>query len=154
PNINMVSCGGQATIPIVHAVKRVSSRVPYAEVVASMSSKSAGPGTGANIDEVTRTPAKGIESVSGADKGKAIIILNPAEPPLLMRNTIYILSIDSDEQAVDKSIHDMVAEVSAYVPGYRLKHEIQFERFGDNRKIEITGVGEFAGLKSTVFLEV
>ena len=128
PNINMVSCGGQATIPIVHAVDRVA-RVHYGEIVASISSKSAGPGTRANIDEFTETTSKGIEVVGGAERGKAIIVLNPAEPPLLMRDTIYVLSEDGDTDAIVKSIEDMVAEVQAYVPGYRLKQDVQFETF-------------------------
>lgn len=154
PNVNMVTCGGQATIPMVHAVARVSKRLVYAEIVASMASKSAGPGTRANIDEATRTTAKGIETVGGADKGKAIIILNPAEPPLIMRDTVYTFSTGSEESAIVESVNAMVTEVQQYVPGYRLKHDVQFERFGNNRKIRITGRGEFEGLKSTVFLEV
>ena len=153
PNVNMVTCGGQATIPIVAAVARVA-KVPYAEIVASVSSRSAGPGTRANIDEFTRTTARGIEVVGGAEKGKAIIILNPAEPPMIMRDTVFTLSEMADEAEVEASIKDMVAEVQKYVPGYRLKQQVQFERFGSNRPIKIPGYGEFTGLKSSVFLEV
>lgn len=154
PNVNMVTCGGQATIPIVNAVRRVSERVPYAEIVASISSKSAGPGTRANIDEFTETTSHAIESVGGAEKGKAIIILNPAEPPLLMRDTVFALSIGADEKEIEQSVKDMVAEVQKYVPGYRMKQDVQFERFGSNRPLKIPGLGEFEGIKSSVFLEV
>ncbi len=153
PNINMVSCGGQATIPMVHAVARVA-KVHYAEIVASIASKSAGPGTRANIDEFTVTTAKGLEVVGGANKGKAIIVLNPAEPPLIMRDTVYCLSEDTDTDKIAKSVEQLVGEVQGYVPGYRLKQEVQFERFGSNRPLKIPGYGEFTGLKSTVFLEV
>lgn len=153
-NVNMVTCGGQATIPIVHAVARVSSRTPYAEIVASIASKSAGPGTRANIDEFTETTSHGIEVVGGAEKGKAIIVLNPAEPPLIMRDTVYVLSQGADEDEIAQSVEQIVAEVQAYVPGYRLKQKVQFERFGDNSRVHIPGVGEFEGLKTTVFLEV
>ncbi len=153
PNINMVSCGGQATIPMVHAVARVAP-VHYAEIVASIASKSAGPGTRANIDEFTVTTSKGLEVVGGAKRGKAIIVLNPAEPPLIMRDTVYCLSEDVDTDKIAKSVADLVGEVQGYVPGYRLKQEVQFERFGSNRPLKIPGYGEFTGLKSTVFLEV
>ncbi len=153
PNINMVSCGGQATIPMVHAVARVA-KVHYAEIVASIASKSAGPGTRANIDEFTVTTAKGLEVVGGAARGKAIIVLNPAEPPLIMRDTVYCLSEDTDTDKIAKSVEELVGEVQGYVPGYRLKQEVQFERFGSNRPLKIPGYGEFTGLKSTVFLEV
>lgn len=153
-NVNMVTCGGQATIPIVHAVSRVSQRVPYAEIVASIASKSAGPGTRANIDEFTETTSRGIETVGGAQRGKAIIILNPAEPPVMMRDTVYTFSQGATEQDIEKSIGDMVAEVQKYVSGYRLKQEVQFERFGGNNQLHIPGFGTFEGLKSTVFLEV
>lgn len=153
-NVNMVTCGGQATIPIVHAVARVSKRLPYAEIVASISSKSAGPGTRANIDEFTETTSQGIETVGGAEKGKAIIVLNPAEPPLIMRDTVYTFSIGGTEADIEKSVEDMVAEVNKYVPGYRMKQKVQFERFSGNNKLKIPGFGTFEGLKSTIFLEV
>jgi acetaldehyde dehydrogenase len=154
PNVNMVTCGGQATIPMVDAVARVSDKVHYAEIVASVSSRSAGPGTRANIDEFTRTTARGIEEVGGAAKGKAIIILNPAEPPMIMRDTVFTLSEGADEDAIRQSVKDMVAEVQKYVPGYRLKQEVQFERYGDNNRLKIPGMGEFTGLKSMIMLEV
>lgn len=153
-NVNMVTCGGQATIPIVHAVSRVSQRVPYAEIVASIASKSAGPGTRANIDEFTETTARGIETVGGAEQGKAIIILNPAEPPVIMRDTVYTFSQGATEQEIEQSIVEMVAAVQEYVPGYRLKQEVQFERFGGNNMLHIPGFGTFEGLKATTFLEV
>jgi acetaldehyde dehydrogenase len=152
-NVNMVTCGGQATIPMVAAVNQVSS-VRYAEIVASVSSKSAGPGTRANIDEFTQTTALGLEKVGGADKAKAIIVLNPAEPPLLMRNTVFTLCDPIDQEKVKESIESMVAKVQAYVPGYRLKQEVQFERFGSNNPCAIPGYGEFEGLKASIFLEV
>ncbi|MEO9969852.1 MAG: acetaldehyde dehydrogenase (acetylating) [Hyphomonadaceae bacterium] len=153
-NVNMVTCGGQATIPIVYAVSRVSKRTPYAEIVASIASKSAGPGTRANIDEFTETTSHGIESVGGAENGKAIIVLNPAEPPLIMRDTVYVLSQGGSEKDIEQSVEEMIADVQKYVPGYRLKQKVQFERFGDNNMVTIPGIGEFAGLKTTVFLEV
>ncbi len=153
PNVNMVTCGGQATIPVVHAVSRVA-KVHYAEIVASISSKSAGPGTRANIDEFTETTSRAIEQVGGATKGKAIIILNPAEPPMIMRDTVFTLSEAADEAAVSESIERMVKEVQGYVPGYRLKQKVQFERYGDNNPLTIPGFGEFTGLKTSVFLEV
>lgn len=153
-NVNMVTCGGQATIPMVYAVSRVSSRTPYAEIVASISSKSAGPGTRANIDEFTETTSHGIEKVGGAENGKAIIVLNPAEPPLIMRDTVYVLSQGAEEKDVEKSVQEMIVEVQQYVPGYRLKQKVQFERFGGNKPVRIPGVGEFEGLKTSIFLEV
>jgi acetaldehyde dehydrogenase len=154
PNVNMVTCGGQATIPIVAAVGRVSP-VIYGEIVASIASKSAGPGTRANIDEFTETTSKAIEVVGGARRGKAVIILNPAEPPLIMRDTVYCLCEDGEEAAIEASILAMVAEVQTYVPGYRLKQKVQFERIGHNDRLFIPEMGEaFAGLKVTVFLEV
>jgi len=152
-NVNMVTCGGQATIPMVAAVNQVSN-VRYAEIVASVSSKSAGPGTRANIDEFTQTTALGLEKVGGADKAKAIIVLNPAEPPLLMRNTVFTLCDPSDQTLVQESIEAMVTRVQSYVPGYRLKQEVQFERFGSNNPCCIPGYGEFEGLKASIFLEV
>jgi acetaldehyde dehydrogenase len=152
-NVNMVTCGGQATIPIVAAVSRVAT-VHYAEIVSSIASKSAGPGTRANIDEFTQTTAMGIEKVGGAAKGKAIIILNPAEPPVLMRGTVYTLSSGAEERQIADSIEMMVDQVKTYVPGYRLKQKVQFERFGSNNPVSIPGIGTFEGLKTSVFLEV
>ena len=153
-NVNMVSCGGQATIPMVHAVRRVAKRVPYAEIVASVASKSAGPGTRANIDEFTETTARGIEVVGGAERGKAIIVLNPAEPPMIMRDTVYTLSMGAELDELADSVEDMVREVQHYVPGYRLKQKVQFERFGSNDPLRIPGMGTYEGVKSTIFLEV
>ena len=153
PNVNMVTCGGQATIPMVAAVSQVAT-VHYAEIVASVSSRSAGPGTRANIDEFTRTTARAIEEAGGAAKGKAIIILNPAEPPMIMRDTVFTLSEGGDEAAIRASVAAMVAKVQAYVPGYRLKQEVQFERYGDNNRLRIPGLGEFTGVKTSIFLEV
>ena len=153
PNVNMVTCGGQATIPKVAGVSRVA-KVHYAEIVASVSSRSAGPGTRANIDEFTRTTARAIEQVGGATRGKAIIILNPAEPPMIMRDTVFTLSEGADEDTIRQSVKDMVAQVQKYVPGYRLKQDVQFERFGDNSKLKIPGQGEFAGIKTMILLEV
>jgi acetaldehyde dehydrogenase len=131
PNVNMITCGGQATIPIVYAVNRAlidKGGVPYAEIVASVSSSSAGPGTRANIDEFTKTTSRGVETIGGAKRGKAIIILNPADPPMIMRDTIFCaIPEDADTDAITKSIHDVVAEVQTYVPGYRLLNEPQFD---------------------------
>jgi acetaldehyde dehydrogenase len=152
-NVNMVTCGGQATIPIVAAVSQVAT-VHYAEIVASIASKSAGPGTRANIDEFTETTSKAIETVGGAAKGKAIIILNPAEPPMIMRDTIFTLSSGASEAEIEASVLAMVAKVQEYVPGYRLKQQLQFERFGANNPVVIPGLGTFEGLKTSVFLEV
>ena len=153
-NINLVTCGGQATIPIVHAVRSVSERLVYAEIVSSIASKSAGPGTRANIDEFTETTRLGIEVIGGAERGKAIIVLNPAEPPLLMRNTVFCLSQGGDREAIKASIAAMALRVQGYVPGYRLKQDVQFEVIGDNQKLNIPGIGSRSGLKTTVFLEV
>jgi acetaldehyde dehydrogenase len=153
-NVNMVTCGGQATIPMVAAINRVA-KVDYGEIVASISSKSAGPGTRANIDEFTETTAHAIEQVGGATRGKAIIILNPAEPPMIMRDTVYCLCDMADEDAIRASIREMENEVQSYVPGYRLKQEVQIEHVGNNAPLHIPEMGgDFTGLKVTVFLEV
>lgn len=152
-NVNMVTCGGQATIPMVAAVSQVAT-VHYAEIVASVSSRSAGPGTRANIDEFTRTTARAIEKVGGAAQGKAIIILNPAEPPMIMRDTVFTLSEGADEETIRASVETMVKKVQAYVPGYRLKQDVQFERYGDNNKLKIPGRGDFTGVKTMILLEV
>ena len=153
PNVNMVTCGGQATIPMVAAVKQVA-RVHYAEIVASVSSKSAGPGTRANIDEFTQTTARAIEQVGGAEKGKAIIILNPAEPPMIMRDTVYVLSEQVDKAKVAASVEEMAKAVQSYVPGYRLKQKVQFDDIPADAPMHIPGLGNFSGLKTSVFLEV
>jgi acetaldehyde dehydrogenase len=152
-NVNMVTCGGQATIPMVAAVSRVA-KVHYAEIIASISSKSAGPGTRANIDEFTETTSEAISAVGGAAKGKAIIVLNPAEPPLIMRDTVYVLSEAADQAQVEASIEEMAAAVQAYVPGYRLKQKVQFDLIPEDKPLNIPGVGRHSGLKTSVFLEV
>ncbi|WP_188197154.1 acetaldehyde dehydrogenase (acetylating) [Nonomuraea sp. SYSU D8015] len=149
-NVNMVTCGGQATIPIVHAVSRVTP-VAYAEIVASIASKSAGPGTRANIDEFTETTAAAIESVGGAARGKAIIILNPADPPLIMRDTVYCLIGAADHDAIRASVEEMVAEVAKYVPGYRLKQDVQFTPIEEP---VTTLTSEPVTTRVSVFLEV
>lgn len=154
PNVNMVTCGGQATIPMVHAVARVSTRTIYGEIVASISSKSAGPGTRANIDEFTETTSKAIELLGGAERGRAIIILNPADPPLMMRDTVIVLSQGATPEAIEASVAEMAARVQAYVPGYRLKQRVQFEQIGDNAPVRVPGIGAVSGLKTTIFLEV
>ena len=148
-NVNMVTCGGQATIPMVHAVAR-TVEVPYAEIVATVASRSAGPGTRANIDEFTRTTASGVEVLGGAQRGKAIIILNPAEPPLIMRDTIFCqIPDDADQDAIETSIDDVVREVQGYVPGYRLRQRPQFDPAVDNRParvaifLEVEGAGDY-----------
>ncbi|WP_433634867.1 acetaldehyde dehydrogenase (acetylating) [Nocardia sp. CA-120079] len=154
-NVNMVTCGGQATIPMVAAVSAVTP-VHYAEIVASIASKSAGPGTRANIDEFTETTSHAIESVGGAARGKAIIILNPAEPPLIMRDTVFCLIGDADHEAIRASIAEMAERVSQYVPGYRLKQEVQFTPIAEGEPV-YTLVPEGAGPVTTrvsVFLEV
>ena len=147
-NVNMVTCGGQATIPMVYAVSRVVP-VEYAEIVATVASASAGPGTRQNIDEFTRTTSAAVMQLGGAVRGKAIIVLNPAEPPLIMRDTIYCsLPADADHDKIGQSIHDMVAEVQTYVPGYRLRGEPQFDRMDDGTGrvatfIEVEGAGDY-----------
>ena len=155
PNVNMITCGGQATIPIVYAVSRAVAElggVPYAEIVASVSSASAGPGTRANIDEFTKTTSKGVETIGGAKRGKAIIILNPADPPMIMRDTIFCaIPEDADQDAITKSIKDVVAEVQTYVPGYRLLNEPQFDPPSVNSGgqavvttfVEVEGAGDY-----------
>lgn len=142
-NVNMVTCGGQATIPIVAAISQVQE-VEYAEIIATIASKSAGPGTRKNIDEFTRTTSRAIEQVGGAKQGKAIIVLNPAEPPLLMRDTVHVLTKNKpDQAAITASVEAMVAKVKAYVPGYRLKNKLVFD---DNRVsifLEVEGLGDY-----------
>jgi acetaldehyde dehydrogenase len=143
PNVNMVTCGGQATVPIVHAVSRVTE-VPYAEIVASIASRSAGPGTRANIDEFTETTSRAIAEVGGAGRGKAIIVLNPAEPPLLMRDTVICaIGPDADHEAIIDSVTEMVASVAAYVPGYRLRVPPQFAADRVSVFLEVEGRGDF-----------
>jgi len=154
-NVNLVTCGGQATIPIVHAVARVTP-VPYAEIVASIASKSAGPGTRANIDEFTETTSHAIETVGGAARGKAVIILNPAEPPLIMRDTVLCLIGDADHDAIRASVQQMVADVAAYVPGYRLKQDVQFSRLPEDEHVHtlVPPGSPRVTTKVSVFLEV
>lgn len=152
-NVNMVTCGGQATIPMVAAVSRIAT-VHYAEIVASIASKSAGPGTRANIDEFTETTSRAIEVIGGAAKGKAIIVMNPAEPPLMMRDTVFVLSAAADQAQIEASIEEMAAAVHAYVPGYRLKQKVQFDVIPKDAPLNIPGLGTFSGLKTSVFLEV
>jgi acetaldehyde dehydrogenase len=154
PNVNMVTCGGQATIPMVAAVSRVVP-VSYAEIVASVSSVSAGPGTRQNIDEFTRTTAAGVQNIGGAESGKAIIILNPAEPPMIMRDTIFCAApasvYDESQDAIRESVHQMVEAVQAYVPGYRLLQDPQIDPPSDYTRgntlvsvfIEVEGAGDF-----------
>ncbi|KBN57895.1 acetaldehyde dehydrogenase [Mycobacterium tuberculosis TB_RSA07] len=151
PNVNMITCGGQATIPTVYAVSRIVE-VPYAEIVASVASVSAGPGTRANIDEFTKTTARGVQTIGGAARGKAIIILNPADPPMIMRDTIFCaIPTDADREAIAASIHDVVKEVQTYVPGYRLLNEPQFDEPSINSGgqalvttfVEVEGAGDY-----------
>ncbi|MDH6231818.1 acetaldehyde dehydrogenase [Mesorhizobium soli] len=153
-NVNMVTCGGQATIPVVAAVSRVAT-VHYAEIVASIASKSAGPGTRANIDEFTHTTSRALESVGGAVRGKAVIVLNPAEPPLIMRDTVFCLCDTADVGAIRESVETMVRSVQEYVPGYRLKQEVQIQRIGADAPLRMPQRdAPFTGLKVSVFLEV
>jgi acetaldehyde dehydrogenase len=151
PNVNMITCGGQATIPLVRAVSSVTP-VPYAEIVASISSRSAGPGTRANIDEFTTTTARAIESVGGAERGKAVIILNPVEPPMIMRDTVFCaIAADADTGAITASVTAMVAEVARYVPGYALRADPQFDPPADEWSgwarvalfLEVRGNGDY-----------
>src|SRR6202165_4133689 len=151
PNVNMITCGGPATIPILSAVSRLVE-VPYAESVASVASVSAGPGTRANIDEFTKTTSRGVATIGGAARGKAIIILNPADPPMIMRDTIFCaIPEDADTAAIAESIHQVVAEVQTYVPGYRLLNEPQFDQPSVNSGgqalvttfIEVAGAGDY-----------
>ncbi|MGE4335959.1 MAG: acetaldehyde dehydrogenase (acetylating) [Pigmentiphaga sp.] len=157
-NLNMVTCGGQATIPMVAAVASVTP-VHYTEIVASIASKSAGPGTRANIDEFTETTSQALASVGGATQGKAIIVLNPAEPPLIMRDTVYCLAeagpdVTATEQAIAAAVEAMVQRVRQYVPGYRLKQAVQFDRIPAEAPLNVAGVGRLSGLKVSIFLEV
>ena len=153
-NMNMVTCGGQATVPIVAAINRVAP-VHYGEIVASIASKSAGPGTRANIDEFTETTSRAIEVVGGAQLGKAIIVLNPAEPPLIMRNTVFALVETGEPDEIEASIQAMVEAVNDYVPGYRLKQAVQFEPIDDSAPVRIPDLDrKFTGWKVSVFLEV
>jgi acetaldehyde dehydrogenase len=151
PNVNMITCGGQATIPLVHAVSSVTP-VPYAEIVASIASRSAGPGTRANIDEFTVTTARAIERVGGAQRGKAVIILNPVEPPMIMRDTVFCaIAADADTEAITASVHAMVDEVARYVPGYKLRADPQFDPPADDWSgwarvalfLEVRGNGDY-----------
>ncbi len=150
-DVNMVTCGGQATIPIVAAISAVAP-VAYAEIVASISSRSAGPGTRANIDEFTETTASAIRTLGGATASKAIIVLNPAEPPVLMRNTVFAITPDADRAAISASVTEMAQRVAGYVPGYRLKQAVQFDEM--DAPVVIPGAGPVSGLRTTVFLEV
>ncbi|MFI7005527.1 acetaldehyde dehydrogenase (acetylating) [Streptomyces sp. NPDC050145] len=151
PNLNMVTCGGQATVPVVAAVSRVTP-VHHAEIVASIASRSAGPGTRANIDEFTETTARALEQVGGARRGKAIIVLNPAEPPLLMRDTVHCVTDDCDTAQVTASVQEMAASVAGYVPGYRLKQDPQFRTLtADDPLVALSGGGR---LLVSVYLEV
>ncbi|MBP6705735.1 MAG: acetaldehyde dehydrogenase (acetylating) [Achromobacter sp.] len=142
-NVNMVTCGGQATIPMVYAVSRVQP-VSYGEIVATVSSKSVGPGTRKNIDEFTRTTAGAVEKVGGAKKGKAIIVINPAEPPLIMRDTVHCLTEGTpDQAAITKSVHDMIKEVQKYVPGYQLVNGPVFDGNRVSVYMEVEGLGDY-----------
>jgi acetaldehyde dehydrogenase len=154
PNLNMVTCGGQATVPIVAAVAQ-SGIVSYAEIVSSISAKSAGPGTRANIDEFIETTSTALQVVGGAQRGKAVMIVNPADPPVMMRNTVYCLvDGDADHHAIENDVLAMVDKVNSYVPGYRLKQRVQFETFSAEHPLYIPETGKFTGTRVTVLLEV
>ncbi len=149
PNVNLVSCGGQATVPLVSAL-REAAPVEYAEIVATVASKSAGPGTRQNIDEFTDTTARSLEKIGGAMRGKAIIVLNPAEPPILMRNTIYCILEDADPEKIQRSVEEMVSRIKQYVPGYRLRAKPLIEDLPDGRHkkkvtlfVEVEGAGDY-----------
>jgi acetaldehyde dehydrogenase len=151
PNVSMITCGGQATIPMVHAVSRVTP-VPYAEIIASIASRSAGPGTRANIDEFTHVTGRAVAEVGGAERGKAVIILNPVEPPMIMRDTVFcMIGPDADQGAIIRSVHEMVAQVQEYVPGYTLRADPQFDDprddWGGNARValflEVKGNGDY-----------
>jgi acetaldehyde dehydrogenase len=158
PNLNMVTCAGQAAVPIVAAVAQ-SGVVSYAEVVSSMSARSAGPGTRANIDELNDATAAALSTVGGAQRGKAVLLLNPANPPFLMRGTVFCL-VDAmaggsaDRKRVEADVRAMVDSVARYVPGYRLKHRVQFETFGADAPLHLPETGTFTGTRVTVFLEI
>ena len=141
-NINLITCGGQATIPIVAAISAVT-KVHYAEIVATIASRSAGPGTRQNIDEFTKTTARGLEVVGGAERGKAIIILNPAEPPIIMRDTIYTIVDNPDREWIEESVRSMIAKVQVYVPGYRLRIGPLIDDKQVTIMIEVEGAGDF-----------
>lgn len=153
PNVNMVTCGGQATIPVVAAVNAVTP-VHYGEIIASLASRSAGPGTRANIDEFTQTTSAAVEKVGGAARGRAIIVLNPAEPPMVMRDTVHCLVSDCATEAVAASVEEMAGRVRAYVPGYRLKQRVQFERVAADDPLRALAPGAADPVKVSVFLEV
>lgn len=153
-NLNMVTCGGQATVPMVAAVSQVAP-VRYAEIVSSVSSRSAGPGTRANIDEFTETTSDALVRIGGAAEGKAIMILNPAEPPMLMRNTVYCLvESDPDLSLIDEAVNAMVSKVQEYVPGYQLKQAVQYESFTDANPLRMPASENFTGVRVNIMLEV
>jgi acetaldehyde dehydrogenase len=153
-NLNMVTCGGQATVPIVAAVAQ-NGIVSYAEIVSAISARSAGPGTRSSINEFIETTSAALQSIGGAQRGKAVMIVNPADPPVLMRNTVYCLvDGDPDLLAIERSIAEMVGRVREYVPGYRLKRAVQFEKFTADNPLHIPEAGKFVGTRVTVMLEV